>query len=276
MQTYLSFSFSVTEEDQQEQLIALLADFPFEGFQQEEEALTAFLPQSALDEKLQNFLDQLAPKWPKAQITEIAPTNWNAQWESDYQAVEVDDFCLIRANFHAPVAEHIEHEIVITPKMSFGTGHHATTYMVLQAMRPLDLKGKKVMDFGCGTAVLAIMAAYLGAKDVFAFDFDPWAYENSLENVANNCPQAPLRLAQGGSELLAGESDYDLILANINRNVILSSMSDMVAALKPGGQLICSGFLEEDIPLIIEKGQGLRLLGQKAREKWRCLIFEKG
>jgi ribosomal protein L11 methyltransferase len=275
---YLKFTFAPLSPEQQELLLAELADTAFEGFEQAEDALMAYVPEKLCDDALRVAIEQLKNDFQLSKIEQerLAPQNWNEDWESSYEAVVVDDFCAIRADFHDPIP-NVEHEVVITPKMSFGTGHHATTYMMLQAMRSVDFKAKRVLDYGCGTAVLAIVASYLGANDIVAVDYDYWAYENSIENVAQNTDASLFLILEGDWSVVPLTQPYDIILANINRNVILNSMADMAACLADGGDLLCSGFLEEDIPLVIEAAEkaGLKLLKRLEREKWRCICFVK-
>lgn len=275
---YLKFTFAPLETAKQERLLSELNNSAFEGFEQTDNALIAYVPETEADERLQALVEQMqtAFQLPKVKQERIAPQNWNADWENSYEAVVVEDFCAIRADFHEPIA-HVEYEVVITPKMSFGTGHHATTYMMLQNMRDLNFKEKRVLDYGCGTAVLAIVAAYLGATDIVAVDYDYWAYENSIENVARNTDAGIFQILEGDWSVIPIDQPYDIILANINRNVILQSMADMAANLKVGGRLLCSGFLEEDISLVVGEAEkaGLKLEKALVREKWRCICFTK-
>ncbi|HEV2483139.1 MAG TPA: 50S ribosomal protein L11 methyltransferase [Puia sp.] len=174
---------TIPTKDFQEVLIALLGEMGYEGFEQEEAQLHAFIPEAAFDEAaVRELLEAHGLRYTLQRIEE---RNWNEEWEKNFQPVVVDGFCAIRAHFHPRVPE-VEHELIITPKMSFGTGHHATTYMMLQAMRSLDLRGKRVLDFGTGTGVLAILAERLGADVVVAIDNDDWSIENARENVVEN------------------------------------------------------------------------------------------
>ena len=176
---YIEISIQTTEL--QEVLIALLAEIGYEGFEEEEGLLKAFIKEGAFDRgALETLLADYGLEYVEQRIED---RNWNAEWEANFQPVVVDGFCAIRAHFHPPMPE-MEHELVITPKMSFGTGHHATTYMMLQAMRGIDLRGKRVLDFGTGTGVLAILAERLGAAEVVAIDNDDWSIENAQENAA--------------------------------------------------------------------------------------------
>jgi ribosomal protein L11 methyltransferase len=174
--------------------------------------------------------------------SEIEKQNWNEVWESNFEPVQVEDFVGIRASFHQPI-QGVEHEIVITPKMSFGTGHHATTYLVMQAMRQLDWKNKSVFDFGTGTGILAILAEKLGAESVLAIDNDDWCIENATENVVINlCSK--IKIAKANSAEMGRR--FDIILANINKHIILSNITYLGNSLQKGGLILLSGLLEED------------------------------
>jgi ribosomal protein L11 methyltransferase len=278
MESYIQFTFQLAAGPMQELLIAELTDWPFEGFEEQSEHLIAFIPESDCDSDLRNMVTELVGRYGVLSVEEqiILPTNWNADWERNYEPVLVDSFCVVRADFH-PNYENIAHEILITPKMSFGTGHHATTFMMIQAMQPIDFKEMKVLDYGCGTAVLAILAAKLGALHIDAIDNDTWAYQNSLENIAlNNCQQI-ISVQEGDWSVVAPNVIYNIILANINRNIILQSMPAMAAQLADDGVLLCSGFLQNDVELIVESagGAGLQCISSNKKEQWHCLGFKK-
>ncbi len=180
---------------------------------------------------------------------EIAQTNWNAEWEKSFQPIVVDDLCTVRAPFHQ--VPKTEYDIVIEPKMSFGTGHHETTHMMIQHILGNDFKDKTVLDMGCGTGILAILAEMRGAKNVDAIDIDNWCYLNSLENVErNNCKN--IRVFEGDASLLK-QQKYDVIIANINRNILLKDIPIYVRHLSVGGQLFLSGFYDNDLTLITSK-----------------------
>jgi len=273
---YLKLRLDTTEEALNEILIAHLSDYEFNGFGEEDGALVAYIGEQDYTTALELHLEDLKKQYG-FQITKtiIADQNWNAKWESDYEPVLVDDFCAVRATFHDPITT-VKHEIVVTPKMSFGTGHHATTYMVMKQMEQHDFAGKTVFDYGCGTAVLAILAEKLGASSIDAIDIDKWAYENSIENVAiNNCTETIQVFC--GEINVAPQKEYDFVFANINRNVILNTMEGMASRLKKGGYLLTSGFLEADIELVTEAAAkfGLILETKMQREQWRCLLMVK-
>lgn len=261
-------------ETLREVLIAQLASAGFEGFEETEDSLVAFVPLEQFNElELQEILNGHGLAYTQSTI---APANWNAIWESSFEPVLVDDFCGIRAGFHAPVHEVVQHEIVITPKMSFGTGHHATTYSMIQLMRDIDFSGKRVFDFGTGTGILAILADKMGAVQTDAIDIDPGAVENALENIQSN----------GARNISAWQADnlrtletgsYDVILANINRNILLEAIQEMKRVLKSDGLLILSGILQEDESaiLVAAASENLHLVRKAARSNWLAISFEK-
>ena len=250
-------------------LIARLSEIDYEGFEENEEKLTAYISSSLFNE---NTLKQLAENYGVEYIvSELQPTNWNKLWESNFQPVTVDDFCTVRADFHDP-SPGTKHEIVITPKMSFGTGHHATTYMMMQQMEHIDINNKRVLDFGTGTGVLAILAAKLGASEVVAIDNDDWSIENANENFIRNNTGVELRKAETAS---AGGT-YDIILANITRNVIIDNFSAFRSGLVSGGTLLLSGLLKEDEAEIIAQAgiYGFNFDNKLQRENWICIKFK--
>ncbi|NML21589.1 50S ribosomal protein L11 methyltransferase [Pseudoflavitalea sp. G-6-1-2] len=264
---YLQFSFRPLASSQQEILVAQLAEIGFEGFEEAGDTLHAFIPETDFSEEA---LQQVLPAELEVTRKVVPPTNWNAEWEKDFEPVVVDDFVAIRANFHQPI-DGVEHDIIITPKMSFGTGHHATTYMMIQFMHQLNFQDKEVLDFGTGTGVLAILADKLGAT-VTAFDNDDWSIENSKENIAvNNCNRTTLFKA----DTLDLNRQFDVILANINKNVLLANMANLRKHLKPGGVVIMSGLLSgdrKDIEASAVK-EMLKVEEQKDRQNWIALMI---
>ena len=254
--------------DFQEVLIALLGEMGYEGFEQEEERLQAFIPEADFDEEeLRGLLSAHGLGYTLQRIEE---RNWNEEWEKNFQPVIVDDFCAIRAHFHAPIPG-VEHELVITPKMSFGTGHHATTYMMIEAMRGIDMRGKRVLDFGTGTGVLAILAERLGAAGVVAIDNDDWSIENALENVANNgCRRIEVLKKDTVATV---EGPFDVILANINKHVILKQLCDLGQHLKDDGVILLSGLLIDDAEDIDNEAakNKLSVSVRMTKGSWICL-----
>ena len=205
----------------------------------------------------------------------VKAQNWNAVWESSFQPIFVSDYAQIRASFHEPKSNY-KHDLLIDPQMSFGTGHHATTYMMVDMMSSLDFNGKEVMDYGCGTGILAILAAKEGAEKVLAFDIEENAYENSLSNVGINNVEN-VTVFQGILDQVESNMVFDHILANINRNVILDSLEKLATHLVKGGQLLISGILEKDVELIVEKATeaGFEPVKMNTREGWVCYLFTR-
>ena len=198
--------------------------------------------------------------------------NWNEEWEKNFEPIVIADACAVRAPFHKPF--NVQYEIVIEPKMSFGTGHHETTFMMLQFILENTFEGKTVLDMGCGTAVLAILAEMRGASKVDAIDIDDWCVENSEENVLrNHCKYISVKL--GDASVLPTSETYDTIIANINRNILLNDMEIYSKGLKMGGELYLSGFYKEDLPIIIEccNKLGLQFVENKEKNNWIAAKF---
>ena len=270
MNNYIKITVSVANEEQQEILLALLSEEGYDGFEETSDELNAYISEEQYNEEQ---LKELISSFSKTFSKEIiAPKNWNAEWESSYEPVIVDNFVAVRAHFHQPITT-VEHEIVITPKMSFGTGHHATTWQVMKLMQHINFDNKTVFDFGCGTAVLAILAEKLGAASVLAIDNDDWCIENSIENVeANRCNNITVQKADAPIT-----QQFDIILANINRHILLQYMSTLAASLNPNGFIIISGFYKEEDPLLIDAAtaQQLTLITSSDRTNWSALLFQK-
>ncbi len=238
---FYQFDFELPNQDESDKLIAMLAEQGFDGFVEEEDVLVAFIPELKFNqEAFEKVLEKFSiVSYTKSDIENI---NWNKKWESEFEPVFVDQFVAIRAHFHEPVKE-VQHEIVITPKMSFGTGHHATTYLVMKHMESIDFKGKDVFDFGTGTGILAILAEKLGAETVFAIDNDEWSITNAEENIQqNNCSHIIVALM----ETVPKGKTYDVILANINLNVITAHLPAIAAIARTGATAVFSGFLKDD------------------------------
>ncbi len=227
-------------------LIAALTLIGFDGFLEEENLLKAYVPENNFDEiSLIKLLNNLSLTYSLSIIKE---QNWNEVWESNFSPVEIDDFVGIRAFFHEPLIG-FEHELLITPKMSFGTGHHATTFSVIQLMRTLNFKDKNVLDFGTGTGVLAILSEKLGARHVLAIDNDNWCIENASENITINRCKA-IKIQEVSS--INKECKFDCVIANINRHIIEANLNDMQLILEKGGDLILSGLLSSDEKDIVD------------------------
>lgn len=274
--TYLEAEFTSPQKDIFEILMAELAEIGFESFTEEEDSLKAFIQKDIYAEDEFNALvDRLLHKFPfSCTMREIVPQNWNAVWESNFPPIAVEDKVYVRALFHAPDPSY-PYEIVIQPKMSFGTGHHATTWSVMKLMLNIDFEGKKVLDFGTGTGILAILAHKLGATEVWAVDNDPQCIENSGENFElNHTPDIKLAL---GDITAFGEEQYHIIIGNITRNVILAFLDQIATNLLPNGVFIASGFYENDLGLIKQAAEplGLSLETWQTRDNWCAAIFTK-
>lgn len=268
---YLQLDFINLQQGESAILVALLADAGFESFEEEEEqVLHAFIREDDFKpERLKEILQLIPASYSSALI---APQNWNRQWEQSFEPILVNDFVAIRAGFHEPV-KTVKHEIIITPKMSFGTGHHATTYMMIEQMQTLDFTEKTVVDFGTGTAVLAILAEKMGATAITAIDNDQWSIDNSTENAATNgCSRISLLKAE-----TIGQGTYDLILANINLNVILDNLQAIENAAKQGSRILLSGFLKSDEPVITAalNDSGMLVLQILQKDQWICILAAK-
>lgn len=273
---YLEYRFTITpKEPATEILIAELGNIGFESFVENENGVVAYVKKEMNNTRLlENVFilnsDEFVISYTKK---EIAQTNWNAEWEKNFTPIQVDDLVSVRAPFHNN--PNLKYDIVIEPKMSFGTGHHETTHMMIQHLLKLDLKNKKVLDMGCGTGILAIFAEMKNAKPIDAIDIDNWCYLNALENVRrNNCND--IFVFEGDASLLIGKK-YDLIIANINRNILLKDMQTYANCLNDKGVLLLSGFYKEDIPVIdieVIKYQ-LKLETFIERNNWVALKYNK-
>lgn len=258
-------------------LMAEIAEAGFDTFMETETGFEAYTEGKGFDRKLlQEIKEKYAPASPLTfQFDEIEKQNWNEEWEKNVEPIIVDDKCLVRAAFHKPDKSY-EYEIIITPKMSFGTGHHQTTHLMLSAQMRMDHRGKRVMDAGCGTAILSVMASKLGASEVEAFDIDEWSVENGNENARNNnCTNIHIQLGKINEVNLTGT--FDIILANINKNILLAEMQQYTTFLKPAGELLLSGFYVKDIPdLKAEAAKyGLHEVFYQERETWAALLLKK-
>ncbi len=259
-------------------VMALLADFGFEGFREEEGRILAYIRTGAYDpDSFEFFLDrnELRELIRSVTITAIPETNWNALWEKDYSPVEISGKCMVRAPIHPPRAD-MAYDLVIFPEMSFGTAHHETTRLMIESILEREWTGRKVLDFGSGTAVLAILAEKMGATDVVALDNNPWAFRNSLENLElNGCRH--IRTLQG--ELVSlDEYAFHAILGNINLNVLIAEMGNLSARLVSGGIAILSGFFRDDLETLNRTAtqHGLTLTGESYLNRWTVAVYIKG
>lgn len=268
---YTQVAIPTTNAGQHEILVALLADIGFEGFEEIDNEVKAYIKEEELDTAaLDEIVGGLQLQYT---LLNIEQQNWNAQWESSFEPVIVDDFAAVRASFHAPV-KTVKHEIIITPKMSFGTGHHATTYLMIQQMSHIDFAGKTVFDFGTGTGVLAILAEKMGATKIDAIDIDEWSVENTNENMlANNCHNINVAMASTINTAVK----YDVVLANINLNVLLANMKDIAAICQKGAVVLFSGILTTDESVLNQAALENDLFFKKIAEKnnWLCIFAKK-
>ena len=248
MSTTIQVSIDVADEAVKDIMIAELADLGFDGFEETETGLFSYIDSAKFGVEVTSGLANLASRHGATYTSKaIEKQNWNALWESNFEPVLVDDFVGVRANFHAPFNGQVEHDIIITPKMSFGTGHHGTTYSVMQLMRGIDFKGQSVFDFGTGTGLLAILAHKLGAGDILAVDNDDWCIENASENIIVNNAQS-IEIHKVDNAKL--NKKFSIIIANINKNIILDNLAFIAEATVPGGVVLLSGLLVEDEPEI--------------------------
>lgn len=271
---YIGYTFKVKPlQPATEILIAELGYAGFESFVETEEGVVAYIQKEDWYETILEDIQILNSSEFKIsyEIEEIAQTNWNAEWEKNFNPIIVDELCTVRAPFHE--IPETKYDLIIEPKMSFGTGHHETTHMMIQHLLKGDMYGKTVLDMGCGTGVLAILAEKLGATNVDAIDIDNWCYLNSLENVERNHCQH-ISVYEGDVEVLNGRS-YDVIIANINRNILLQDMKRYAECLNTHGVLYLSGFYQDDIPLIENECDRhmLKLNETLQRGQWVSLKF---
>lgn len=272
---YLEFKITCLEQFR-EILIAELSMIGFDSFLETEEGIDAYALESDFD---RTAFDEVINQYrTDAEITlvegKMAKVNWNEEWEKNYDPIAVDDLVYVRASFH-PSKLEFTHEIVINPKMSFGTGHHATTFQMLRHQGQIDHQGKRVLDVGSGTGILAIMAHLLGASEIEAFDIDDWCVENGNENFDLN--GLTTRMELGTIREVAPQGEFDIVLANINKNVLLDEMGVYGALLNVGGFLLLSGFYTQDIEDLNEcaKPLGLELVSQQSKDNWAALIMKK-
>jgi ribosomal protein L11 methyltransferase len=271
---YLAYHFSVEPKELgSEILIAELGEKPFESFIETDNGFSAYIQKELRTEDILNDIYLLSsPEFTISFIVEeIEQVNWNEEWEKNFEPIDVDGKCHVRAPFHPKT--NAEFDIIIEPKMSFGTGHHETTHMMIQHLLETDVTNLKTLDMGCGTAILAILAEMKGAKPIDAIDIDNWCYLNSIENTQrNNCQE--ITVYEGDANLLK-DKNYDVIIANINRNILLNDMQQYVDSLKKDGILLLSGFYTEDIPFIVASctEKGLTFVKKFERNNWVSLKY---
>lgn len=273
---YIGYYFNVTPlQPAVEILLAELGNVGFESFVETETGLEAFIQKEEWNPDILDDIYVLNSEEFKInfEYKEIEQVNWNTEWEKNFEPITVDNICHVRAPFHEQ--KNLQFDIIIEPKMSFGTGHHETTHMMIQHLLKLDIKSKKTLDMGCGTGVLAILAEMKGAQPIDAVDIDNWCYLNTQENIErNNCKHIT---PYEGDVAIIKTKAYDLIIANINRNILLNDMPKYVKALNKEGDLLLSGFYKEDLNLIQESciSLGLTFVNLLERKNWIAAHFKK-
>lgn len=272
---YLAYQFAVNPiQPGTEILMALISEYNFDSFDINDKGFTAYIKEEdAADVDLKELtFDDFTYSYS---IEKIAQTNWNIEWEKNFEPVVISELLCIRAPFH-PKNEKVKNEIVIMPKMSFGTGHHQTTRLVCEHMFSLEFKNKRVLDMGCGTGVLAILAKQLGANDILAIDIDDWSVENSIENCATN-NALEIIVKKGDVADLKTELPFDILLANINKNILKQHLPSYASKLNKNGILILSGFFMTDVEelKLVAKENGLNYLNTNNELEWAMLVFEK-
>jgi ribosomal protein L11 methyltransferase len=270
MNNFIQISIPFAESWQCEMLIAFLSNYGFEGFEEDQNLLMAFIPEEKFDAReIDDVISSMLLSYSKKIIPQ---TNWNEEWEKSFDPVTVSHFCAVRACFHQQI-NNVQHEIIITPKMSFGTGHHPTTYRMIESMKDIDFTNKTVLDFGTGTGVLSILSEKLGAKKILAIDNDPFAVDNANENIIENgCSKI---IVEQMDTLPHTENSFDIILANVNRNVILQQLPFFKQQLTSPGVLLLGGLLSEDFGEMLNctRNYSLHLASKSLKNNWLCLKF---
>lgn len=271
---YIAYHFQIEpKEEFTDILLAELSLFDFETFEETEQGLSAYIQEELDEEDLVSQLKLLQNKEVSISYKreKVETINWNKEWEKNFSPIEVGSTCRVRAPFHEK--KEVEFDIIIEPKMSFGTGHHATTYQMIQLILEEDWHSKKVLDMGCGTGVLGILSSMKGAKEVTYIDIDDWCVENTEENLIRN--QVKGKVILGGAEKI--DTNFDVILANINRNILLNDLIKYAMHLNENGQIYLSGFYKEDLPIIKDEAnkQGLTFVKNIEKDNWIAAKFVK-
>lgn len=278
---YLEVRFSIrpNNETVRDVLAAVLADVGFESFVEYENGLIAYLQQKnfdagRLDARLADF--PIAVDGISYEVAEAEDRDWNEEWENNFfTPIVIDGRCVIHSTFHRDVPE-AEYDIIINPQMAFGTGHHATTSLMIEEILDMEMSGHSVLDMGCGTSVLAILSSKRGASRLLAIDIDEWCVENSKDNLRlNNVDN--IEVIESDASALAGREPFDVVLANINRNILLEDISKYAAVMSPGAMICMSGFYIEDVPFIRQEAERNGLFFVHCREKdgWAIAVFRK-
>ncbi|MCT4582077.1 MAG: 50S ribosomal protein L11 methyltransferase [Flavobacteriales bacterium] len=273
---YIKVSFELAPVlPAREILYAELGELPFESFEETDNGIEAYIPAPSFKEEMLKdlMIERLPNQGVKIATETIEQQNWNAVWESNFEPIVVNDRCVIRAPFHEKTA--VDYEVIISPQMSFGTGHHETTFLISNELFHLNLKNKSLLDMGCGTGVLAIIGHLLGAHPIEAIDIEEWAYENTKENNTLNKVEG-MTVLHGDAALLENKN-FDVILANINRNILLNDMTTYANCLNKGGKILFSGFYETDVPTIKASAEENGLIFEKIEVKnnWAMALFTK-
>lgn len=275
---YVELNIAVADSMQAEILTALLSDYPFEAFAEEEGALKAYILDSDYAECSQEVEQLLLSQDVEFEVIEVVQQNWNAEWESGFEPVEVtgEKPIRIRAPHHSPAEEGVM-DVVIAPRMSFGTGHHATTALMSQTIASEGVEGLRGLDMGCGTGVLAIVALKCGAEHMVAVDIDDWACDSCRDSIVLSGVAERVDVRCGSIEQVVAGEQFDFVLANINRNILISMMPSFAAVLPSGGRLLMSGFLREDVVYIEASAveQGFEVVNIIEREGWMVVVCKK-
>ena len=271
---YIEVKFTNTEE-QNDILLAFLSDTEYEMFDTSDNGLNAYIREENFSEEILNAIIETIPNSKTISYTfsSIPDRNWNEEWESSFEPVIISDKVVIRAPFHKQF-QNCKYELIIEPKMSFGTGHHPTTTLMVEMMLELELEEKELLDMGCGSGVLAILAYKMNARKILAVDFDEWAYENTIENCERN-NSTSIEVIKGNVNVIKSRK-FDIILANINRNILLADTISYVNCLNKNGYILQSGFLNEDEKLLIQNAElsGLKHIKTNQKEKWSAILFQ--
>ncbi len=276
-QKYIEVKVSLRYPDFSEYLMAEMAELGFESFVEQEEGFLAYIQGELFDQDAIASLDSFNKACAEMQWSEIAQQNWNEEWEKNFEPVAVGDFCGIRAPFHEAFTNK-KFEIIIEPKMSFGTGHHETTALMIELLGQLNVHDKTVLDMGCGTAVLAILTAKMGAAEVTGIDNDEWAFENSKENIQRNfVPDVNILLGDASLLYNYGNEYFDIIIANINRNILLNDIKHYSRVLKQNGILLLSGFYSEDRKILLDHCMQFSLQEERylSQHNWTAIQLKK-
>jgi len=268
--------YEITIQSTDEILLALLTAFDFESFEEREDCIIGYINEHSFNDAVWEEIKEVAAPFTKdIRLQKIMPQNWNEIWEQSFQPVIVDDFCVVRADFH-PKMEGIMYDLLIQPKMAFGTGHHATTYMMMASMRALDFQGKRVFDFGCGTGILAVLASKMGASEVIAIDIEQESYQNTIENAFKNAVDNIQALCSDLTDI-PPDQPYDIVLANINRNILLKYTAELTNLVNHDGYLVWSGVLSEDSQQVIVAFEGIGFSMEQLlhRDGWSCGKMKK-